>query len=141
MIKAARYAIWVVIVHALVSALHGAAHARLDVSLSQAQTLFVVVVITVAPLLAGLLLWRKQHIAGALLFLCSMVGALVFGVYNHFVASSPDHVAHVAAASSGGWVAVFQVTAALLAVVEAVGCVVGGWMLKLYSGSRAGQPE
>ena len=63
-----------------------------------------------------------------------MAGALVFGVYNHFVASSPDHVSHVAVVASGGWVIVFQVTAALLVIIEAFGCLVGGWMLRLYLG-------
>ena len=134
MVKAARYAIQVIVVHALVSALHGAAHAQLDVPLSFAQNLFVVVVIMIAPLVAGLLLWRKQHLSGTLIFVCSMAGALVFGVYNHFVASSPDHVSHVAVMASGGWVIVFQVTAALVAIIEAFGCLVGGWMLRLYLG-------
>ena len=134
MIKAAHYAIWLIIAHALVSALHGAAHQRLDVPLSPSQKLFVVVVIIVLPLVAGLLLWKKQHLSGALLLLGSMAGSLVFGVYNHFVASSPDHVSHVAIAATGGWVTVFQVTAALLAVVEAFGCLIGAWMLMLCLG-------
>jgi hypothetical protein len=134
MIKAAQYAIWVVVVHALVSALHGLAHEQLAVALSLSQKLYVLVVIVAAPLVAVLLLWRKRYLAGALLFLCSMAGALVFGVYNHFVASSPDHVAHVAAVASGVWVIVFQATAVLLALVEAFGCLVGVWMLKVYLG-------
>jgi hypothetical protein len=134
MLKAARYAILVVVVHALVSALHGAAHARLNVPLSFAQNLFIVVVIVAAPLVAWLLLWKKHHLAGAIIFTCSMVGALIFGAYNHFVASSPDHVSHVAAVASGGWVIVFQVTAVLLALVEAFGCLLGVWMLRLYPG-------
>jgi hypothetical protein len=134
MVKAARYAIQVIVVHALVSALHGAAHARLDIPLSFAQNLFVVVVIMIAPLVAGALLWRKHYLSGAIIFFCSMAGALVFGVYNHFVASSPDHVSHVAVMASGGWVIVFQVTAALVAIIEAFGCLIGVRMLKLYAG-------
>ena len=134
MIKAAQYAIVVVIVHALVSLLHGAAHQRLNVPLSLSQNLYVVLVIFIAPLVAWALLWRKKYLLGALLLTASMAGALVFGVYNHFVASSPDHVSHVAAAATGGWVTVFQFTAVLLAVVEAVGCVFGIWLLKLSPG-------
>lgn len=123
-----------IIIHALVSALHGAAHEQLDVPLSTFQNLYVLLVIVIAPVVAWLLLWRKQFLAGAVLLLCSMAGSLFFGVYNHFVASSPDHVSHVAAAASGIWVVVFQVTAALLAVVEAFGCLVGVWLLRLSSG-------
>lgn len=137
MVRAARYGIQAVVVHALVSALHGAAHARLNIPLSFAQNLFVVVVIAVAPLAAGVLLWRKHYLSGAIIFLCSMAGALIFGAYNHFVASSPDHVSHVAAAASGGWVIVFQATAVLLALVEAFGCMLGAWMMRLcLGGSR-----
>ncbi len=132
MIRAVRYATGVIIIHAMVSSLHGAAHVRLNVPLSFAQNLYIVVVIVISPVVAGLLLWKGRELSGALLFLCSMAGALVFGVYNHFAVSSPDHVSHVAVMASGEWVIVFQVTAVLLALVEAFGCLVGGWMLKLY---------
>lgn len=135
MIRAVQYAVLVIVVHALVSALHGAAHLRLNVPLSFAQNLYIVVVVVIAPLVAGLLLWKGRHLSGTLLLIGSMAGAFVFGVYNHFAVSSPDHVSHVAAMSSGKWVTVFQVTAVLLALVEASGCVVGGWLLKLYSGT------
>ena len=132
MVRALRYAIWVIMVHALVSALHGAAHLRLNVPLSFAQNLYIVVVIVVSPVVAGLLLWKGRQLSGTLLFLCSMAGAFVFGVYNHFAVSSPDHVSQVGVMVSGMWVTVFQVTAVLLALVEAFGCAVGAWMLKLY---------
>jgi hypothetical protein len=135
MIKAVRYAMGAVMVHLLVSALHGASHGRLNVPLSSAQNLFIIIVIFLSPLIAALLLWKKQHLSGALLLLGSMAGSLAFGVYNHFVASSPDHVSHVAAAASGMWVTVFQVTAALLAVVEASGCLAGVWILRLCPGA------
>ena len=46
-----------------------------------------------------------------------MSASFVFGVVNHFVRSSPDHVAHVAPS----WQPVFAVTAVLLAVTEALG--------------------
>lgn len=135
MMKAARYAVWVIVIHALVSVLHGAAHQRLNVPLSLAQNLYVIVVIFFAPLVAALLLWKKQHFSGALLFLGSMAGSLVFGLYNHYVANSPDHVSHVALSADTTWATIFQVTAALLAGLEAFGCLVGAWMLKLYTGA------
>jgi hypothetical protein len=129
-VKVARYAILLILIHALVAALHGAAHVRLYVQLSLSQNIFVVVVITVLPLVAGLLIWKKRNLSGAGVLLCSMTGALFFGVYNHFVSSSPDHVSHVAVMSPAEWVIVFQVTALLLVLIEASGCLIGLWMLK-----------
>jgi hypothetical protein len=46
-----------------------------------------------------------------------MAGSHVFGLVNHFVLGSPDHVAHVAPQ----WRPLFATTAALLAVTEALG--------------------
>lgn len=132
--KATRYAIRVVIIHALVSLLHGAAHRRLNVPLSVAQNLYVVVVIFFAPLVAALLLSRKQQLSGALLLLGSMAGSLVFGVYNHYIVRSPDHVAHVGLAADATWATIFQVTAAALVGVEVFGCQVGTRLLRLYTG-------
>lgn len=132
--KLKRFALMTVIVHAAVSTLHGAAHKILGVSLTMFQSLFVIVVIAAAPLLAGVLLWKKTSEAGAVMLLISMAGALVFGVYYHFVAISPDHVSHVAALSQSLWVPVFQVTAFLLAPIEALG--VAAAVLLLKSGER-----
>jgi len=47
----------------------------------------------------------------------TMAGALVFGFVNHFVLSSPDHVAHV----DPQWRPLFTTTAVLLALTEALG--------------------
>jgi hypothetical protein len=127
---AIRPALVIVVAHAVVVALHSAAHLILDVQASPAQTVFIVAVIMIAPVLAGLLLWRKVKMTGALLLAGSMMGSLVFGVYNHFVALSPDHVSHVSQMSPVSWAVVFQVTAVLLALTEALGFGVGVTMLK-----------
>ncbi len=124
-----------VIAHAAVATLHGAAHQTLGVELSTSQSLFVIVVIAVAPVLAGLLLWKKHGTAGAVMLAISMAGSLVFGVYNHFVTLSPDHVSHVAAMSNSAWVTVFQATALLLPLTELAGTVVGLLLLKRASAS------
>ena len=50
------------------------------------------------------------------------VRILIFGVANHFLIVSADHVSHLPA---GQWVLPFQVTAVLLALTESVGCLVG----------------
>lgn len=124
-----RLALAAVIAHAVVLSLHAAAHQILGVEASQAQLFFIVIVIMVAPLAAGLLLWRRMT-AGAALMVCSMAGSLIFGVYNHFVAISPDHVSHVARLPQKSWAIIFQITAALLALVEAFGVWAGLRTLK-----------
>jgi hypothetical protein len=47
-----------------------------------------------------------------------MGGSLVFGVVNHFVIESPDHVAHI---TSDAWRLPFQWSAAGLVILEAAG--------------------
>lgn len=125
-----RVALMIVIAHGVVVALHSAAHLILEVQASPSQTLFIIAVIMISPLLAYILLWRKVKTIGALLLAGSMMGSLVFGVYNHFIAISPDHVSHVAVMSPASWAIVFQVTAILLALTEAFGIGVGVSMLK-----------
>src|SRR5215469_11196833 len=123
----ASYAIAAIAAHFVVGAVHGAAHARLGVTLTPAQDTFVNVVILAAPLLAGLLIWRPAPRAGGWLLLASMFGALIFGVFSHFVVPGPDNVSSVPA---NAWGAVFQATAVLLAVTEVWGCWAGFRVLR-----------
>lgn len=125
-----RLALAAVAAHAAVVALHSAAHEILGVKASPAQLVFIVAVIIVAPLIAGLLIWRGKEKAGALLLACSMVGSLAFGVFYHFVADTADHVSHVALMSPAGWAVVFQATALLLSLIEAFGAWAGWSVLK-----------
>lgn len=130
MATAVRLSLWTILIHAVVTGLHGAAHQRLGITLSSLQILFVVIVINVAPLLAGLLLWKRVLRFGATLLGISMAGGLIFGVYNHFVAISPDHVSHVVNTTQESWVLIFQTTAVLLAVIEGFGVWVGTRILR-----------
>ena len=118
----------VILVHLAVSIVHGAAHAEAHVPLSRAANLFVVVVILVGPLLGLALAWRAERF-GCLLIAAAMAGSLVFGVVNHFVFVSPDHVAHV----DTQWQPLFAATAVLLAVTEALG---SGLAIRLVRESR-----
>lgn len=124
-----RLAILTIILHAVVSSLHGAAHQNLGVRLSQFQVLFIAVVITIAPVVAGVLLWKGFLKIGAALLVCSMAASLIFGVYNHFVEISPDHVSHLEVTSKSIWVWIFQSSAVIIAVIEAFGTWVGVQML------------
>jgi lipopolysaccharide export LptBFGC system permease protein LptF len=108
--------------------LHGFAHAKIPVPISQLQSLFIVSVIVLAPLLAMVLLWMQFRRAGGLLLFLAMAGALVFGAYNHFIVVGADHISHV---PPGEWGMLFRVTAILLALAEGLGSGVGVWVLSL----------
>ena len=131
--SAVRFALYAVVAHAAVTIAHSAAHEVLGVKATPAQLVFIVAVIMVAPLVAGLLLWRGKAKAGALLLIFSMTGSLAFGVYYHFVADTADHVSHVARMSPAGWAVVFQATALLLSLIEALGAWAGWAVLKKSS--------
>lgn len=126
-----RLALVIVAAHLLVSILHGAAHSMLGVRLSTIQVWYVGLVITVAPLVAGLLLLLRRSLmeTAAALLVISMTGALLFGAYSHFVAVSPDHILHLPGAAREGWATVFRVTAVLLAITEALGVWAGVHLL------------
>ena len=121
-----RYGTIVVVLHAVVVALHGLAHVKLPVPLSLFQSLFVGSIIVLAPIAAMILLWTPFQQPGIWLLLSSMAGALLFGVYHHFIVISPDHISQVPFA---GWGILFQITATLLFLTEGLGCVVSAWAL------------
>jgi phage tail protein X len=120
----AQYGTTIVIIHAIMVALHGLAHEKIPVPLSLLQSLFVSVVIVLIPIVAIVLLWTPFEHVGRWLFLGSMTGALLFGIYNHFISISPDHISQI---SFEGWGVVFNITAFLLLITEAIGCGVGIW--------------
>jgi hypothetical protein len=127
-----RLGVTVVLVHAALSLPHGIAHVAERIGLPAAANAFVAIVIVTAPLVALGLLLRRHRWLGGLLLLTSMLAALVFGVVFHYVLPGPDHVASVPA---GSWQLLFQLTAGLLALCEAIGAVVGA--LILYRFNRA----
>ena len=115
---AVRFALAAILAHTVVSVVHGEAHRQLGVGLSAWQWWFVGVVIVTAPFVAGVLLLLGRLRTGGALLAGSMAGSLLFGVYYHFIFSSPDHVSHQPAA---GWGLVFVATSVLLALTEILG--------------------
>jgi hypothetical protein len=111
-----------VLAHLLVSFVHGYAHTELGVGLSAWQNGYVLIVITLAPLVALSLIWTRHRRVGFVLLIASMVGSLAFGAYYHYVAISPDHVSHLPAGDTQG---LFRVTAGLLLATELFGAIVG----------------
>ena len=51
----------IVVIHFIIVLWHGAAHAEIPVQLSSAQTAFVIIVITLLPVIGGGLLWSEAE--------------------------------------------------------------------------------
>ena len=119
-----RIAWLVVLLHVLIATIHGIAHMKLGITLSAFQSAYVLLVITLAPILAGILLWARRVRPGFVMLVLSMAGSLVFGVYWHYVAESPDNVSHL---HEGTLQSLFRLTALLLVVSEVCGVVAGLW--------------
>ena len=108
-----------VLVHLLVSMIHGAAHAGANVPMSPAANLFVFVVILAGPLIGLGISFRTKLYGGAVVAL-TMAASLIFGVVNHFLIDSPDHISHIATP----WSSLFVTTAVLLAITELLGLAI-----------------
>jgi|SRR5215469_1156520 len=120
--RAAKYTTGVVLAHLLVNIGHGLAHRELRVALPPSGTVFVIVVVLVLPLVAMALVWTTQKRLGLILLSLSMFGALLFGLYHHFLAIGLDHV-HSQPVSP--WGITFVLTAYLLLITEAIGAYLG----------------
>ena len=127
MTRVKRLALVVILIHLLVVAVHGRAHRILLISLTPNQDIFVLVAFLLGPLVAALLLISRAPRTGAWLLLLSMAASLAFGAYYHFLAMGPDNIRSV---SSGGWGGVFQASAVLLFLFEALGIGVGIALLR-----------
>jgi glucose dehydrogenase len=125
-------ALALVLIHLVVSTLHGLAHQAAIVKLTTFGNVYVTIVITLGPLVAaGFLATRKQK-TGALLLALSMFGSFIFGVWFHFVSNTSDNVTQV----HGPWHSTFLWSAIALAVIELAGAVVGFRMLRASSGPK-----
>src|SRR6185295_3966811 len=89
------FLITLVVVHLVVASVHGSAHQGATVSLSTAGNAFVLLVIIIGPLAGLIWSWPVDHRSGAWIVAATMAGSLVFGVVNHFVLDSADHVSQV----------------------------------------------
>src|SRR6185295_2461073 len=132
-LKATSMRVWVtiaVVAHLIVVLLHGQAHTRLSVGLSNWQQSYVLVVIVIAPLVALVVSFTRYARASLWLLLASMLGSLIFGACYHYLIISPDHVAHLPAGDARG---LFRITALLLLLTEALGVAVAGIGLRTRS--------
>jgi len=111
----------VVILHVLVVTPHSIAHTVLHIDMNQWQSIYIVLVILIGPIVSAALLWKLPK-PGFVLLALSMAGSFVFGGYYHFIAESADNVASLHAHP---WTFTFQISAVLLAVTELAGTIVG----------------
>ena len=111
-----------VLAHLIVSLVHGYAHTKLGVGLSTWQNYYVLIVITLAPIVSLALVWLRRARLGFMLLAISMIGSLIFGGYYHYIGISPDHVSHLPPGDAQG---LFRVTSVLLLATELFGTVVG----------------
>ena len=110
-----------VVAHLGISTIHGLAHQGAMVGLTTFGSVYVLVVITLAPLVAGALLFTRWARIGALLLALSMLGSIVFGGWYHFLSATNDNVVEV----HGPWRSIFLWTAIALAVIEFLGMITG----------------
>ena len=120
-----------ILAHLGISTIHGLAHQGAMVALTTFGYVYVLVVITLAPLVAGALLLSRWAKGGALLLALSMFGSFVFGGWYHFLSATSDHVSAV----HGPWRSNFLWTAIALAVVEFVGTALGAWAFRSHGKS------
>ena len=120
--RSANCATAIVVAHLLVNIVHGLAHRDLGVGLAPLDSIFVIVVVLIFPLITGGLIWTAAKRLGFILLSLSMFGSLLFGLYHHFLSVSPDHI-HSQPPSA--WGMTFVLTAYLLLITEAIGTYVG----------------
>jgi len=125
----ARVAMTVLIaLHLAVTIWHGNAHTVLAITLPPVKGAFVVIVILIAPLVGLLLLWTRFTAVGAWILVLSMLGALLFGVYHHYLMVSPDNVRHLPAGNAAAQSA-FVASATALALLELATMLYGAFYL------------
>src|SRR5215831_1102599 len=133
--KAKIPAVVIVWLDLVVTVIHALAHSGANIWLSILGKVFVVVVILIAPLVSLFLLHTTRlEWLGALLLFLSMLAAFLFGVWNHFLLPGSDNIGHV---PPGVWHQSFQVTAVLLAILQAAGTGIGVWCLSEAKGAQA----
>jgi hypothetical protein len=115
----------VVLAHTVVMLVHGAAHMRLHVELSTWANIYVLFIVGIGPIVGLFLLRSRRQRIGATILFTTMLGALLFGLWKHFIAHGPDHVM----LQAGPWRLPFQATAGLLAVSELTGAIVAFMLL------------
>ena len=126
-----------VAIHLAVTLWHGNAHTELAIGLPPEKNAFVIVVILIAPLVAAALVWTRRVLVGLWMFFLSMLGALLFGAYHHYILVSPDNIGHLPPGSAHHN-STFIASAAALALLELASALYGAFCLGSHSGRLHG---
>jgi hypothetical protein len=117
-----------VTIHLAATLWHGSAHTQLAIALPPEKNAFVYVVILIAPIVAAGLVWTRYITIGLWMFFLSMLGALLFGAYHHYVLVSPDNIGHLPGGSPESH-ARFIASAAVIALFELASALAGAFSL------------
>ena len=120
-----------VIVHLAASLWHSNAHTHLGIELTTEQTLFVYIVIIIAPIVAAILVWTRYVSMALWMFFLSMLGSFLFGAYHHYVLVSPDNIHHLPTGTPESH-SHFMTSACVIAVVELASALYGAFCLGIY---------
>ncbi len=120
MVDRYRYALIVVVLHLAFLVIHAAAHVALAILPQVLDSIFIVAVMFVSPVLALALLRRRPGVAWTLPM--GFAASFAYGAMSHYVLPGPDNAF---ALPAGAWAAMFQATTAGLAVLEALGILAG----------------
>ena len=117
--------------HLAASLSHGNAHTRLGIDLPAAKTLFIFIVILIAPIVAASLVWTRYVLAGLWVLFLSMLGSFLFGAYHHYLLVSPDNIGHLPAGSPEAH-SQFIISAGVIAFIELAAALYGAYRLATY---------
>ena len=127
-----------VIVHLVASLWHGSAHTHLGIELSTQQTLFIYLVIIIAPVIAAILVWTRYASIGLWVFFFAMLGSFLFGVYHHYVLVSPDNINHLPPGTPQSH-SYFVTSAGVIALIELASTLYGAFCVgRNYGRTRRG---
>jgi hypothetical protein len=126
-----------VVIHLVASVWHGDAHTKLAIELPPEKRFFVFAVILIAPIVSAVLVWTRFAPIGLWMFFCSMLGALLFGAYHHYVLVSPDNIGHLPGGNPA-FHSQFISSAAVIALLELTAALFGACCLGAhYAKARA----
>jgi hypothetical protein len=117
-----------VAIHLAATLWHGGAHTQLAIGLPPEKTVFVYIVILIAPIVSAILVWTRFVSTGLSVFFLSMLGAFLFGAYHHYVMLSPDNIGHLPAGSPESH-SQFIASAAVIALLELASALYGAFCL------------
>ena len=117
-----------VAVHLAATLWHGSLHSALSINLSPSQTLFVLLVILIAPIVGAALVWTRYDSSGLWVFFLAMLGAFLFGAYHHYMMVSPDNINYLPSTNPEANYQ-FTISAGAIALLELVSALYGAFCL------------